>query len=134
MPTKSRPALPAWLGFALLALLAPSARHAATPPPAPTGDNHVAASLPNTTYGSNAKLRTDGSPVVRSYLRFDVQNWVPGSSTATLRLMPTSSLATGLQVSQVPSTSCPEATTNASNAPALGAQVATTTPPTAGTW
>jgi hypothetical protein len=111
----------------------------APPPPAtvtltPVADSYVDASLASTNYGTNAKLRTDGSPVVRSYLRFDVQGWAPGASRATLRLMPTSNLLTGLQVVRVADTTWGERTITASNAPPLGPLVATTVPPKTGTW
>jgi hypothetical protein len=106
-----------------------------TPPPAPVtitpvADSYVDASLPSTNYGT-AKLRTDGSPVVRSYLRFDVQGWVPGTSRATLRLYPTSNLNTGLQVVRVADTTWGERTITSANAPPVGSLVATTTPPKA---
>src|SRR3954468_24833230 len=92
-----------------VAILAPAA-HAATTTLAPVADTYVDASVPNKTYGTNAKLRTDGSPIVRSYLRFNVQAWVPGSSKATLRLMPTSSLGTGLGIFRVADTTWGETT------------------------
>ncbi|HLF41335.1 MAG TPA: phytase [Acidimicrobiia bacterium] len=39
----------------------------------PTDDARVAQSTPNTNYGNTTLLEVDGSPVVGSYLRFDVQ-------------------------------------------------------------
>src|SRR3954452_3790116 len=107
-----------------------------TPPPgpvtlAPVADSYVDASAPTTNYGALAKLRTDGSPIVRSFLRFDVQGWVPGTSRATLRLTPTSNLNTGLQVLRVADTSWGERAITSANAPPLGSLVATTAPPKA---
>jgi hypothetical protein len=109
------------------------------PPPtsttlAPAADAFVDASLPSTNYGTNVKIRTDGSPVVRSYLRFDVQGFTPGASKATLRLFANTSLGTGLQVAKVADTTWGERTITSANSPPLGATVATTPPPAAGTW
>jgi hypothetical protein len=136
MTMKRRVALiPAVAAMAMTALaVGPPAALAAPVALAPTADTFVDASLPGANYGSNVKLRTDGSPTVRSYLRFDVTGWSPGSSTATLRLMPTSSLATGLDVTRVASTTWSETSTTFANAPPLGSSIATTTPPRAGTW
>src|SRR4051812_12531958 len=114
---------------ALLASGAPAASAATTL--APVADSYVDASAPTTNYGALAKLRTDGSPIVRSFLRFDVQGWVPGTSRATLRLTPTSNLNTGLQVLRVADTSWGERAITSANAPPLGSLVATTAPPKA---
>src|SRR3954470_15722573 len=104
---------------------------AATATFTPIADSYVDASLPGTNYGALTKLRTDGSPIVRSFLRFDVQGWVPGTSRATLRLNPTSSLNSGLQVVRVGDTTWGERSITSANAPPLGSLVATTAPPKA---
>src|SRR4051812_43895587 len=82
-----------------LAIVAAPAAHAATTL-TPVADSYADASLSSTNYGALTKLRTDGSPVVRSYLRFNVQGWAPGS-TATLRVPPASNLTSGIQVTSV---------------------------------
>ncbi len=123
------------LTLALLACVAsPTAAHAAVTL-APVADSYVDASVPGSNYGTLVKVRADGSPVVRSYLRFDVQGWTPGGR-ATLRLFPTSSLASGpsLQVARVADTTWGERTLTAANAPAIGATIATTPLPSSGTW
>jgi hypothetical protein len=104
-----------------------------TPPTTitPVADSYVDASLPGANYGTSVKLRTDGSPVVRTYLRFDVQGWVPGTSRATLRIYPTSNLNTGLQVVRVADTTWGEKTITSANAPPVGTLMATTAPPKA---
>src|SRR3954471_4729607 len=119
----------------LTALAGASPAAATTATFTPAADSYVDNSLPSTNYGTLTKIRTDGSPVVRSYLRFDVQGWVPGSR-ATLRLMPTSTLASGasLQVARVTDTTWGERTITAANAPVVGSVLATTPLPVAGTW
>src|SRR5215210_8873047 len=136
MPPKPRPrALRATIAalLAAAALIVPATASAAPATLAPAADSFVDASLPGTNYGANVKLRTDGSPVVRSYLRFDVQGWSPGAK-ATLRLMPTSSLKTGLQVVRVSDTTWGERSITFASAPPLGSALGTTSPPVAGTW
>src|SRR4051794_41361324 len=115
--------------MAVALVLASSAPATAATALAPTADAMVDASVPATNYGTLTKLRTDGSPVVRSFLRFDVQGWAPGVSRATLRLTPTSSLNTGLLVSRVSDTTWGERSITNANAPPLGASLGTTAPP-----
>jgi hypothetical protein len=98
----------------------------------PVADAYTDAAQPATNFGSLARLRTDGSPVVRSYLRFDVPSWASGTSRARLRVMPLSNLNAGLQVTEVASNSWGETAIDAGNAPALGPVVATTDPPRTG--
>ena len=113
----------------LAALASATPASATTAALTPTADAYVDSSAPTVNNGVLTKLRTDGSPIVRSYLRFDVQGWVPGTSTATLRLTPTSSLNTGLLVSRVADTTWGERTITAANAPPLGSALGTTAPP-----
>src|SRR3954469_15830379 len=77
-------------------LVAPA--DAATTSFAPVADSYVDASTPAANYGADVKLRGDGSPVVRSYLRVDVAG-VSGSVTkATLRMFNNTALAAGYSV------------------------------------
>ena len=50
----------------------------------PAADTYVDASAPTANYGTKAYLRTDDSPLQRSYLRFDVTG-VSGPTSAVLR-------------------------------------------------
>jgi chitodextrinase len=54
----------------------------------PDADAYVRADTPDTNYGSSAELRVDGSPEVRSYLRFTVKGLTADTTVkrATLRL------------------------------------------------
>ena len=92
----------------------------------PEADAYVTSDLPSTNKGLSTVLQVDGSPIVRSYLRFNVQ--LPAGTTVTravLSLYTTSSTTgTGYQVSAVADDSWGETTITYSNAPALGAQIA----------
>jgi hypothetical protein len=107
----------------------------AGPPPAepvtlfPLADAYVDTAQPTRNFGTLTQLRTDASPVVRSYLRFDVSGWSPGSSRATLRLMPKSLNKTGVSVAPVANDTWSETGINAGNAPAPGATAGTTAAP-----
>ncbi len=95
-------------------------------------DSYTDASTPTTGYGSSAKLRVDTSPVVRSYLRFDLTG-VSGTVTqATLNLTPVSTLASGLEVRSVADDTWTESGVTAATAPAPGALLATSGAATSG--
>jgi beta-mannanase len=112
-------ALPAAL---LLACLGSAPASADTQTFTPVADSYVSATHPASAYGTSSRLSVDGSPTIRSYLRFDVQ--LPSGATisaATLRLYTTSSsTSVGYSVSGVPDTAWSEAALTFNNAPALG--------------
>jgi len=62
----------------------------------------------------------DNSPIVRSYLRFDIQGLSGAVTNATLRIYANSSSSAGYSVYSVPDTTWGETTINYNNAPALG--------------
>ncbi|MGH2944704.1 MAG: DUF7594 domain-containing protein [Solirubrobacteraceae bacterium] len=86
-------------------------------------DAYVSSATPTSNYGGSTKLRVDGSPTIRSYLRFDVR--VPAGATITdarLRLYTTSTgTSTGFSASAVADDSWAEASLTHANAPAVGA-------------
>lgn len=100
----------------------------------PVADAYVDSANPSTNYGTLASLRTDGSPVVRSYVRFSVSGLTAAITKATLRLYANSSLIGGNSVQAVANNTWSETTINYGNAPALGAVLGTTGNLTAGTW
>jgi trimeric autotransporter adhesin len=107
------------------AVLPSNASHAATLVFGPVADTEVHSGRPSTNFGKASRLGVDGSPIRVAYLRFNVA--VPVGETvtkATLRLFTTSRSAASFFVHQVANTSWGETTTNYSNAPAIGAQVA----------
>jgi parallel beta-helix repeat protein len=99
------------------------------PPPVPTftfvpsADAYVSESEPTTNNGSRPNLRLDGSPVVRSYLRFSV-NGVSGTvSRARLRLYANTSSVTGYEAHGASDTSWGELMITHANAPSFGSAI-----------
>ena len=100
----------------------------------PVADSYVDASAPTTNHGTLTALRVDGSPVVRSYLRFNLAGVTGSVTSATLRVMPTTSQSTGYTASSVSDNTWGESTIIDSNAPPFGASLGGSGPATAGTW
>jgi len=99
----------------------------------PTADSWVDASQPTVNNGTKTQLRVDGSPVLVSYLKFNV----PGSGTvsrATLRIYANSSHSVGFDVRSVADTTWTETGLTYSNAPGYGDVAASSGPLAAGTW
>jgi hypothetical protein len=94
----------------------------------------VNASSPTSNYGTLTTLRADGSPIVTSYLRFDVQGLSGTVLRATLRIFTNSSSSTGFEAHNVPDNSWSETTINYSNAPAFDSAMGASGPFGAGTW
>jgi hypothetical protein len=90
----------------------------------PVADSYVYQSNPSTNYGSNTALRLDGSPVMRSYLRFNLSglNGQPVTS-AKLRLYANSSSSVGLNVNTLADNSWQESNITYANAPAPGSLI-----------
>ena len=99
----------------------------------PAADAFVDKSTPKSNFGAKTTLKTDSSPVVRSYLRFNVANLAGEVSRATLRILPKASSASGVAVGPVSGT-WGEKTITWANGPAPGAAVASSGALTSGTW
>ncbi|HEX4717383.1 MAG TPA: fibronectin type III domain-containing protein, partial [Thermoleophilaceae bacterium] len=102
-------------------MTSPTASQAATVTFSPSADAYVDASRPDMNFGTVQKIRTDGSPVVRSYLRFDVTGVSGTVQKATLSLVPASSLRGAVTASAVADNTWSEKTITNTNAPAPGA-------------
>jgi parallel beta-helix repeat protein len=108
---------------------------AATPPPPtftfmPVADSYVEELNPTTNRGTLTTLRIDGSPLVRSYLKFDVQGLPTGTppTSAVLRVFANSSSSTGHEVrglTDPPDNSWTETGITFANAPTFGGVVGT---------
>jgi hypothetical protein len=85
-------------------------------------------------YGSATTLRADGSPVYRSYLRFNVGDLGGVVTNATLRLYTTSASATGYQVKRVNNPSWEENTITYDNSPAAGSTIGSSGSIAVGSW
>jgi hypothetical protein len=95
----------------------------------------VDSSNPSINYGTSTALRVDSSPVVNSYLRFNVQN-LGGSSISQVRLLIYANSASpqGITALTVSDNSWGEKTITFSNAPALGSTLTLSPPVATGTW
>jgi Calcineurin-like phosphoesterase len=101
----------------------------------PIVDGYVSASNPTTNYGSAATLRVDASPVVNSYLRFNVTGLAGQTiSKAQLQIYANSASPQGLVARSVSNESWSESTLTYNTAPAMGGQLAASSAVTAGTW
>jgi acid phosphatase type 7 len=100
----------------------------------PQADAYVDSSSPGTNYGTRITLRVDGSPTVRSYLRFDLSTLSGTIAQATLRIYANSSAAGGIRVYPVSSSTWDETKLTYSNAPIVGNNFITTGAVNAGSW
>jgi Glycosyl hydrolase family 99/Calcineurin-like phosphoesterase len=99
----------------------------------PSGDAYVNAQSPGSNYGISTSLRTDGSPVIRSYVRFDVPNLNQTVIRATLRIYAKSGSSLGYVVQKTGS-NWTESAVTFSNAPAVGTLVGNSGAVAANTW
>lgn len=101
----------------------------------PVADAYVNSSSPDSNYGKNVSLRVDGSPVVRSYLRFDLSGLNSDLiQTAVLRIYANSASATGYSVHALANDQWNETSITYSNAPAAGTILNDSHPFNAGVW
>lgn len=85
----------------------------------PVEDAFVFSSDPDTNYGSSTTLRVDGSPIMRSYVRFDLSTLSGDSITsALLKIYANSSLSEGFSIDQLSDNTWQENTITFNNAPA----------------
>jgi hypothetical protein len=128
----------------------PTAVPTATPTPTPTptstsgtggsttftsvADSYVDASNASVNRGTATSLRVDASPVIRSYLRFNVSGLTGSATSATLRIWANSAQSSGYDVFGVADTTWGETTINDSNAPPFGAKLGSSGAVTSGSW
>lgn len=105
---------------------APSATPTGSPAPGTTtasfvatADSYVSAANPSTNYGASTSLRTDGSPLINSYLRFSVSGVIGTVKKATLRVYANSSSSGGYAARSVNTATWGESTITYGNAPAF---------------
>ena len=100
----------------------------------PISDAYVNEGSPASNYGSLTTLRADGSPLVRSYLRFDVQGLSGTVTRVTLRIFTNSSSSVGYEVRNIADNTWVEGSINHTNAPAVDGVAASSGPFGAGVW
>ena len=137
----SRTVLRRALAVALLGLLAGAGYFASYHLSAPTAqaavvvettlvavaDSHVASDVPSQNYATSAKIRVDGSPTVRSYLKFNLSSISGTVTKAVLQLTAMSSHSTGFSVRDAADTSWAEGSLTYTNAPPVSATIAAST-------
>ncbi len=123
----------------------PSTAPTPTPTPVPTtspgtvtvasvADSYTDASAPTTNHGTTTTMRVDGSPVVRSFLRFNVAGTSGPVTTATLRVWANSAQSTGYAAYSVADNTWGETTITDANAPPFGAKLGSSGAVATGTW
>ena len=87
----------------------------------PTADTYIDSANPSANHGTSTQIRVDGSPLVYSYLKFDLSS-VPGTITSlTLNVYATSSSGAGYAVRAVADNTWTESGLTWNNAPPIGA-------------
>lgn len=101
----------------------------------PVADSEADQSNPRTNFGTSNGLRVDSSPVVNSYLRFNIQG-LGTRSISRVRLLIYSYTATsqGIEVKTIADNAWGEKTITANNAPSLGGTLAASTKVAARAW
>jgi acid phosphatase type 7 len=102
----------------------------------PVADAYTNQSLPSTNYGGSIQIRIDGSPLVYSYLRFNISGLAGRAiSKATIQIFANSSLISGgYQVHPVSDNTWAESTITYANAPSFGTSLATSETIKSGQW
>jgi chitodextrinase len=121
--------------LALLAVATDRARSATGPVTVrAVADSYVDAGNPSVNFGTKTSIRADGSPVMRSYLRFDVKGLTSPVARAVLRVRSVGSSTGGYQVRGVADTGWGEAVIQYANAPAVGDAVGASGAFDSATW
>ena len=100
----------------------------------PVADAYTNEGSTTTNYGTATTLRADATPLVRSYLRFNVQSLSGSVTRVTLRIFTNSSSSTGYEVRHVADNTWTEGTINHTNAPAMDSVSATSGAFGTGVW
>jgi hypothetical protein len=94
----------------------------------PVADAYVSQSQPTGNFGAALALRTDDSPKLNTYLRFDTRDVAGTIVTATLQVFAETGSLVGYDVHGVADNSWDELTINFDNAPAFGSAVGSSGP------
>ncbi len=100
----------------------------------PGADAYVDMSTPDMNYGNTGNLRTDSTPTVQSYLRFDVPGLPGDVLSATLRVYANSASRIGHGVYEVRQSQWDESGITYNSAPQLGRLIGSSEPFEGDTW
>ncbi len=118
----------------------PAADTAPSQPPTTTNlvtiaDSYVNADAPGSNYGTSTALRSDGSPILRTYLRFDPGSIQGTITRATLRFLPNANHSAGIEVHRTSNNTWTETGLTYANAPPYDTAItATSGTLTTGVW
>jgi len=100
----------------------------------PTDDSYVDAGNATANFGSAMTFRVDGSPIVRTYIRFNVQGLSGTITRVSLLVFANSSSSSGYTVSGVSDNTWTEAAINYNNAPQVGGAAGSSSGFSGGVW
>jgi hypothetical protein len=101
----------------------------------PAADSYADSSTPTSNFGTQTQVRIDGSPVVRTFLRFTVAGTSGTVKSAVLRLYANTAQTKGFDVYSVADNTWGETAITATNAPPFGAtKLGSSSKIAAGTW
>jgi hypothetical protein len=100
----------------------------------PVADSYVDSSTPTVNNGTKTTLRGDGSPIVNSYLRFNVSGVGATITSVKLLIFANSSLNVGINALSVSDNTWGETSITYNNAPAMGSVLKTSSSIATGTW
>ena len=101
---------------------------------APAADSYVDSTATTANFGTATQFRVDGSPVVRSYLRFDLSALSGSVTKATLQIYANSASSAGYSAYKTSGASWAETSITFGNAPALGAGIGASGAFVAASW
>jgi hypothetical protein len=119
--------------FATAAFSGAPASGASTVSVVPSADSYVSSAAPSTNFGTAVQLRIDGSPVVRSYMAFDLRSLSGSVTSATLHVYANSASSAGYGVDAAAGGWTETGITFAS-APSVGSLISKIGAFSAGTW
>lgn len=97
-------------------------------------DSYVDGTLPSSNFGNSTILRTDATPELQSFMRFDVPTLNGFVTGSTLRVFANSSSGVGYAIHETTENNWDESSINYSNAPLIGPQLDSSGSFTAGSW
>ena len=100
----------------------------------PVADAYVDSSNPTVNNGTGLTIRVDGSPIVNTYIRFNVSGLVGTVTRVRLLIFANSSGSLGIKANAVADNTWGETTINYNNAPPMGSQLASSAGFSSGTW
>jgi acid phosphatase type 7 len=117
-----------------LVLYGPAALASSSTSLTPTADGYVDSTAANSNFAGSTQLRIDGSPVVRTYLRFDLRGLSGSVTSAHLELFAESPSGIGYMVSRTDGTSWSESSLTWNSKPDVGSAIGNSEAFSANTW